>query len=96
MLLAGGVLVSPVAWTQLAAYLALLLAAAWPLARAIEAVVAGRFGWGRRIEAPLYRLAGIDPDREQGLAGLRGGLAALQRPGRARRLCAAAAQAGCP
>ena len=54
------------AWVQLAAYLASLLLIAWPLARAMEAVVAGRFRWGRRVEAPLYRLAGIDPDREQG------------------------------
>lgn len=26
----------------------------------------GRFALGRRIEAPLYRLAGVDPEREQG------------------------------
>ena len=54
------------AWIQLAAFLAMLLLLAWPLARAIEAVLDGRFGWGRRIEAPLYRLAGVDPEREQG------------------------------
>ncbi len=54
------------AWMQLATYLAFLLLLAWPLARAIEAVMQGRFGWGRRIEAPLYRLAGVDPEREQG------------------------------
>jgi potassium-transporting ATPase potassium-binding subunit len=54
------------AWAQLAAYLAALLLLAWPLARAIDAVMAGRFGAGARIEAPLYRAAGIDPGREQG------------------------------
>ena len=53
-------------WMQLAAYLALLLLLAWPLARGMDAVIAGRFAWGRRIEAPLYRLAGVDADREQG------------------------------
>ena len=54
------------AWMQLVAYLALLLLAAWPLARAMEAVLQGRFALGRRIEAPLYRLADVDPEREQG------------------------------
>ena len=54
------------AWIQLVAYLAILLLLAWPLARAMEAVFEGRFGWGRRIEAPLYRLAGVDAGREQG------------------------------
>jgi K+-transporting ATPase ATPase A chain len=54
------------AWMQLVAYLAILLLLAWPLARAIEAVVQGRFAWGRRAEAPLYRLAGVDPEHEQG------------------------------
>ena len=53
-------------WMQLAAYLALLLLLAWPLARGMDAVIAGRFAWSRRIEAPLYRLAGVDADREQG------------------------------
>jgi potassium-transporting ATPase potassium-binding subunit len=54
------------AWMQLAAYLAILLLLAWPLARAMDAVMAGRFRWGERVEAPLYRLAGVDADREQG------------------------------
>jgi potassium-transporting ATPase potassium-binding subunit len=54
------------AWGQLVAYLATLLLLAWPLARAIDAVMAGRFGAGARFEAPLYRAAGIDPGREQG------------------------------
>ncbi|MBK7060366.1 MAG: potassium-transporting ATPase subunit KdpA [Rubrivivax sp.] len=54
------------AWMQLVAFLAVLLLLAWPLASAIGALMAGRFGWGRHVEAPLYRLAGIDPDRGQG------------------------------
>ena len=31
------------AWLQLAVFMALLLALAWPLARAIDAVMSGRF-----------------------------------------------------
>jgi len=58
--------VSAPAWTQLAFFLTLLLGFSWPLARWIDAVVQGRFGWGRRFEAPLYRLAGVDAQREQG------------------------------
>ena len=54
------------AWSQLAAYLSVLLLLAWPLARWIEAVLQGRFAWGLRLEAPLYRLAGVDADRPQG------------------------------
>jgi potassium-transporting ATPase potassium-binding subunit len=47
------------AWVQLTAYLAVLLALAWPLARMIDAVMAGRFAFGRHIESPLFRLAGV-------------------------------------
>ena len=54
------------AWMQLVAFLAVLLLLAWPLAQAIDAVMQGRFALGRRIEAPLYRLAGVDPEHEQG------------------------------
>lgn len=54
------------AWMQLAAFLAVLLALAWPLARVIDAVMAGRFALGARIETPLWRLAGVQPDRESG------------------------------
>ena len=32
----------------------------------MHSVVDGRFAIGRRIEAPLYRLAGVRPDEEQG------------------------------
>jgi K+-transporting ATPase ATPase A chain len=54
------------AWMQLVAYLAILLLVAWPLGRAIDSVAAGRFVWVRRVEAPLFRLAGIDAGQEQG------------------------------
>lgn len=55
---------SAAAWMQLVAYLAILLVLAWPLARGIDAVMAGRFALGARIEAPLYRLAGVRPEQE--------------------------------
>ena len=54
------------AWMLLLAYLAVLLALAWPLARWIDAVMAGRFAFGRRLEAPLFRLAGVKADAESG------------------------------
>ncbi|MDO9437224.1 potassium-transporting ATPase subunit KdpA [Hydrogenophaga sp.] len=57
---------SGIAWLQLAAFLAVLLALAWPLARAIDAVMAGRFSFGQRIEQPLWRMAGVRPDKESG------------------------------
>lgn len=52
-------------WMQLLVYVVILLLLAWPLARAMEAVLQGRFALGRRIEAPLFRVAGVDPEREQ-------------------------------
>ena len=54
------------AWALLGAFLFLLLLLAWPLAAWMHRVVDGRFAIGRRIEAPLYRLAGVRPDEEQG------------------------------
>lgn len=54
------------AWMQLVVYLAVLLVLAWPLARWIDAVMAGRFALGRRLEGPLFRAAGVRPDRESG------------------------------
>ncbi|HMN65149.1 MAG TPA: potassium-transporting ATPase subunit KdpA [Burkholderiaceae bacterium] len=50
---------------QLLAYLAILLLLAWPLGRAMEAVMQGRFALGRRVEAFLFSLAGVDAEREQ-------------------------------
>ena len=54
------------AWLQLAVFLALLLALAWPLARGIDAVMGGRFALGRSLESPLFKLAGVRPDEETG------------------------------
>ena len=54
------------AWLQLAVFLALLLVLAWPLARYIDTVMAGRFALGRRLEGPLFQLAGVRPDEESG------------------------------
>ena len=52
------------AWMLLAAYLAVLLVLAWPLASMIDFVMSGRFSLGCRLEAPLFKLAGINPERE--------------------------------
>jgi K+-transporting ATPase ATPase A chain len=57
---------SSTAWLQLVVFLGLLIALAWPLARAIDAVMAGRFTLGRHLEAPLWRLAGVRPTEESG------------------------------
>ena len=54
------------AWLQLAVFLVLLLALAWPLARGIDAVMAGRFALGRRLEGPLFKLAGVRAGEETG------------------------------
>ncbi len=54
------------AWMQLIAFLVVLLALAWPLARWIHAVMEGRIAWLNRIERGLLKLAGVDTDAEQG------------------------------
>jgi K+-transporting ATPase ATPase A chain len=54
------------AWMLLVVYLALLVTLAWPLARWIDRVMAGRFGVGQWLEAPLYRAAGIQSELESG------------------------------
>ena len=48
----------------LTAFFALMVLLAWPLARWIDGVMAGRFTAGRRIEAPLYRRAGVEAQAE--------------------------------
>jgi K+-transporting ATPase ATPase A chain len=52
------------AWTLLVAFCATVTVLALPMARWIDAVMAGRFGFGSRIEAPLYKLAGVRADEE--------------------------------
>ncbi|MBI5268074.1 MAG: potassium-transporting ATPase subunit KdpA [Burkholderiales bacterium] len=54
------------AWMLLAVFLGALLLLAWPVARMMDAVLNGRFAWGHRVEAPLYRLAGVDARQEHG------------------------------
>jgi K+-transporting ATPase ATPase A chain len=50
------------AWGLLALFLVLLLVLAWPTGRWMAALLDGRLpGWMQRVEAPLYRLAGVDP-----------------------------------
>ncbi|MGJ7582308.1 potassium-transporting ATPase subunit KdpA [Variovorax sp. RHLX14] len=52
------------AWTLLVAFLAVLLLLAWPLGRAIAALCDARMPrWMQRVEAPLYKLAGVAPDQ---------------------------------
>ena len=51
---------------QLAAFLLVLFALAWPLSRAIDAVMDGRFALGRKLESPLWRVAGVDATQETG------------------------------
>ncbi|WP_374569296.1 potassium-transporting ATPase subunit KdpA [Ideonella sp.] len=57
---------TPSAWFLLVAFMVVLVAIAWPLARMIDAVMAGRFALGRKVETPLFRLAGIRPEHESG------------------------------
>ena len=68
--------VSGAGFGLLAVFFVLMVLLAWPLARWIDTVMAGGFAWGRRIEAPLYRLAGVDANAEtpwlRGLATCRG------------------------
>ena len=51
---------------QLVAFLLVLFALAWPLSRAIDAVMDGRFALGRKLESPLWRVAGVDATQETG------------------------------
>ena len=51
---------------QLGAFLLVLFALAWPLSRAIDAVMDGRFALGRKLESPLWRGAGVDATQETG------------------------------
>src|SRR5579864_2918953 len=52
------------AWGLLALYLAVLALLAWPLGRWLSALCDGRLPrWMQRVETPLYKLAGVAPDR---------------------------------
>ena len=61
---------TPQAWTQLIAFLAVLLAAAWLMGRWLHAVADGRLPrWLaplRGVENALYRVAGVDGDASMG------------------------------
>ncbi|MGA0571741.1 potassium-transporting ATPase subunit KdpA [Variovorax sp. VNK109] len=51
------------AWGLLALFLGLTTVIAWPLGRWMAALLEGRHAaWMRRVEAPLFRAAGVDPD----------------------------------
>ncbi len=57
------------AWGQLALFLVLLVAASWPLAIWITRICNGQLPlWMQRTEAPLYRLAGVSPEKSMGWA----------------------------
>ena len=55
-------LMTNAAWLLLALFLVVLLAAAWPLGHWLARLCAGRLPrFMQRVEAPFYRLAGVDP-----------------------------------
>jgi K+-transporting ATPase ATPase A chain len=57
-------MMSSSAWGQLALFLAVLLAAAWPVGRFLGALIGERLpNWILRLERPLYRLAGTSADK---------------------------------
>ncbi|RZL64335.1 MAG: potassium-transporting ATPase subunit KdpA [Variovorax sp.] len=57
-------------WVLLALFLALLGLFAWPLGRWIAALCDGRLPrWMLRVETPLFRLAGVQPDASMGWRG---------------------------
>lgn len=53
-------------WLALSSFFAVLVVLAWPLGRWIARAMGGGFALGSRIEAPLYRVAGVRPDAEMG------------------------------
>ena len=54
------------AWTLLAVYSAVLTLLAVPLGRCIAHVMEGRCALASRVEAPLYRLCGVNAEAEMG------------------------------
>ncbi|RQO57166.1 potassium-transporting ATPase subunit KdpA [Paucibacter sp. KBW04] len=54
-------------WINLALYMGLLIAAAWPLSRWLAAVAQGRLPrWMQTIEVGFYKLAGVKPEEGMG------------------------------
>lgn len=51
-------------WVLLAVYSVVLIGFAWPLGKLIDAVMNGRFTFGRRLEYPLFHLAKINKKTE--------------------------------
>ncbi|HSV58173.1 MAG TPA: potassium-transporting ATPase subunit KdpA [Variovorax sp.] len=55
------------AWILLAAYLVVLGLLAWPLGKALAVLCEGRVArWMQRVEAPLFKLAGVAPGEAMG------------------------------
>ena len=55
------------AWALLALFLGVLAVMAWPLGRALAALCNGLLPrWMQRVEAPIYRIAGVQPERSMG------------------------------
>ena len=55
------------AWALLALFLGVLAVMAWPLGRALAALCNGQLPrWMQRVEAPIYRIAGVQPERSMG------------------------------
>ena len=55
------------AWALLALFLGVLAVMAWPLGRALAALCNGQLPrWMQRVEAPIYRIAGVKPERSMG------------------------------
>ena len=51
------------AWALLALFLVLMLAVSWPLGRWMAVLLGGGVpGWMKRLERPVFRLAGTDPE----------------------------------
>lgn len=70
------------AWALLALFLGLLGLLAWPLGRYLAALCEGRLPrWMQRVEAPLYRLAGVSPAQSMHWRGYALGLLAFNAIG---------------
>lgn len=54
------------AWVLLIVYVFVLLLMAWPLAKMIGAIMAGRISWVRRVENSLFGYLGIKAEQESG------------------------------